>query len=288
MWVHIVAPRVAHAEDTVATLAKTLSSDGSEKQRLAAVLALSQLNDRSAMKPLVAALQDKSNRVRAAASAALGKLGHRATIPALREASEDSDELVRKQASLALIAVAKANNMELPTATPAANLANTRTATRPGFGKNPRALAARPELFIQLATATDDTAGKADAQTRKMHGEALRTAMTQALRSSPLVSFEAADATRLGLASRQLDISVTKLAATTVGAQVEVEAQLRLSISDGKGKILSFVSGGAKLQVAKRLYDPKNLPQLRKDALDSAVQGLRDKLLEHLRRSTQS
>ena len=64
---------------------------------------------------------------------------------------------------------------------------------------------------------------------------------------------------------------------------MEIEAELRLAISDDKGKMLSFLSGGAKIQVPKRTFDAKYLPNLRKEALENAMRGMFDKLLKHLR-----
>ena len=47
--------------------------------------------------------------------------------------------------------------------------------------------------------------------------------------------------------------------------------------------MLSFLSGGAKVQVPKRTFDAKYLPNLRKEALENAMRGMFDKLLAHLR-----
>ena len=76
---------------------------------------------------------------------------------------------------------------------------------------------------------------------------------------------------------------MTRLDVVTTAAAVEVEAQLRLAISDDSGKMLSFLSGGAKVQVANQAFDPRSLPGLRRTALDNAMRGMFDKLLAHLR-----
>ena len=72
------------------------------------------------------------------------------------------------------------------------------------------------------------------------------------------------------------------------GAFVEVEAQVRLAISNDAGKMIAFVSGGAKMQVPRRGYDATYLPQLRRDAIENAVRGLFTKLIDQLRRSLTS
>ena len=60
------------------------------------------------------------------------------------------------------------------------------------------------------------------------------------------------------------------------------------AISNDAGKMISFVSGGAKMQVPRRGYDASYLPQLRRDAIENAVRGLFTKLIDQLRRSLTS
>jgi len=67
---------------------------------------------------------------------------------------------------------------------------------------------------------------------------------------------------------------------------MEVEAELRLAISDDKGKLISFLSGGAKVQIPVAKYKPRFLPTMRKDALEGAMKGMFDKLIVHLRQMT--
>jgi hypothetical protein len=76
------------------------------------------------------------------------------------------------------------------------------------------------------------------------------------------------------------------LEVTQTGNYVEVAADLRLAISDNKGKLLSFLSGGAKIQVPKTKFKPQFLPNMRKEAIEGALSGLFDKLLVHLRQIT--
>jgi hypothetical protein len=275
-----VAPaRAAHAEDRIAELPPTLSSS-SEKARLAATVALGNLGDRRAMKPLVTALSDASPQIRVVAAAALGKIGHRAALPALKSAAtDDADEKVRKSAHDAATSVARAN--QLPSPFPAEEAAATRG--RPGFGKQPRALESAPDLYVLVHSSADDSPGKADKPTRKENAGIIRQTLVDKCNSNPVVTTAATDAKRLGLDARQIDLSVVKMDVATVGGMVEVDAELRLAISDSHGKILSFLSGGAKVQVPKHKFDARYLPRLRREALENAVHGLFDKLLAHLR-----
>ena len=273
------APRAAQAEDRVGELSQTLSSS-SEKARLAAAVALGNLEDRRAMKPLVTALADPSPQIRAVAAAALGKLGHKGSLPALRSAAvDDVDTKVRRSARDAAIAVAKTNGLPSPWPEPGTST----QPGQPGFGSKPRALGSAPDVYVLVNSTIDDSPGQADKATRKEHADILRRTVVDHCNSNPVVTTMAAEAKRHGLAARHLDLSVVKMEVATVGEIVEVDAHLRLAISDGNGKMLSFLSGGAKLQVPKHKFDPRYLPRMRREALENAVRGMFDKLVAHLR-----
>jgi hypothetical protein len=284
----------AHADSgRVAELAKSLSSS-SEKTRIAAVAALGRLEDKAALKPLVGALHDPNAQVRAIAAASLGKLGHKAALPALKSAAEeDPDPKVQKHAREAAIAVAKTNKLPdpWPKAERVAESAQARTSKAggiAGFGRQAHAVESHPDLYVKINSAADDSPGSADKPTRKMHGDILKETLQKSFTSTPLVTMTAEDAERWGLDPRNLDLSVTKLDVAQSGVYIEVEAQLRLAISDDNGKMLSFLSGGAKVQVPKRTFNAKYLPNLRKEALENAMRGMFDKLLAHLRDKSQS
>jgi hypothetical protein len=277
----------AHA-DSVSELTNMLSSS-SDKARISAVVSLARLNDRAALKPLVTALHDPNAQVRALAATALGRLGHKAALPALKAATEDPDDTVRTRAKDAAILVAKANKLpdpfpkEVP-ATPDLESAQARkSGGRAGFGRQAHAVENHPDLYVTINTSADDSPGKADKAARKVHSDILRQTLSDSFKSQPMVTTLATDAQKWGLDPRHLDLSVTKLEVMQTGAMIEIEAQLRLAISDDDGKLLSFLSGGAKVQVPKRTFDTKYLPNLRKEAIENAARGLFDKLLAHLR-----
>jgi hypothetical protein len=271
----LAPPGVARAEDRIVELSETLASS-SEKVRLSAVLALSKLGDRRAMKPLVGALADTSPQIRLVAAAALGKLGHPGSLPALKAAAnDDADPKVRATARDAALAVAKANQIPPPWEEPA--------------GKSQPAAAViaassvQPALYVLVNSSADDSPGTADKPTRKANADIVRQTLVDQCRSNPIITTAATDAKRLGLDPRNIDLSVVRMEVSTVGAMIEVNAQLRLAISDGRGKMLSFLSGGARVQVPKHRYDERYLPNLRREALESAMRGMFDALLAHLR-----
>lgn len=277
------APARADEAERIAQLSATLGDGHTERERIAAVTALARITSKTALRPLVDALRDPSATVRGIAAAGLGKLGHRAALPALRQAQGDADPVVQKRAAEAIVLVCAANNLPVETGAGAAT-----AKAKPGFGNQPRAVAPRPDLYVVIKSSSDDSPGKHDKKARKVHADALRATMTTELSSANLVTLTAADAKKYGLDARNLDISLVGLEFRQDGAFVEVEAQVRLAISNDAGKMISFVSGGAKMQVPRRGYDASYLPQLRKDAIENAVRGIFTKLIDQLRRSLTS
>jgi hypothetical protein len=272
--------------DQIDELTQMLSSS-SDKTRISAVVSLARLGDKRTLKPLVTALHDPNAQVRAIAATALGHLGHKAALPALRSAAtDDTDDSVRQHARDAAIAVAKINHLasELP-----AQLVEAKSAPHgSGFGRSPHAVSDAPDLYVVIKSSSDDSPGKADKNVRKNHADFLRQTLLDSFRAAPQVTMIDTEAQRWGLDARHIDLSVVKLDLTQPPGYVQVEAELRLAISDETGKMLSFLSGGAKVQVPRSKFNATFLPEMRKEALESAMRGMFDKLLAHLRQTSQS
>ncbi|CAN5797380.1 hypothetical protein BH11MYX2_BH11MYX2_05370 [soil metagenome] len=287
-----LARGTALADVRVDELTQSMQSS-SAKTRIASVTALGRLEDKAALRPLVDALHDPNSQVRVIAAASLGKLGHKAALPALHTTAEDdSDATVKKTAREAAITIAKAN--DLPNPFPAAalpskpSLAARKSGGTAGFGRQAHAVEGHPNLFVLINSTTDDSPSKLDKTARKGNADLLRETLSSSFKNAALVTTVAADAQRWGLDPRHLDVSVIKLDVAQAGSYIEVEAQLRLAISDDNGKMLSFLSGGAKVQVPKGTFNAKYLPQMRKEALENAMRGMFDKLLAQLRDKSQS
>jgi hypothetical protein len=270
----------AHAEDRVAALSQMLGS-ASEKTRLSAVLALAKLGEPRVDKPLIRALRDPSPRVRGVAATALGRLDCAAALPTLRLlAHNDGDPDVRKAASTAAMKIHAPSRSGERGDGEAAARRSAAGAERPGhatFTAEPHA-----DLYVRINSSNDESPGTSDASTRKLHAEILRRTLSDRLRSDASITSNPADAERWSLDERHLDVSVTRLAMTRAGEIVEVEAQLRIAISDDSGRMLSLLAGGAKVQVPPGSFDPRQLPALRREALDNAMRGMFDKLSAQL------
>jgi hypothetical protein len=276
----------ARAGDNVTELSKLLASSSNEKTRLAAVVALAKLGDKRALKPLVTALADPSPKIRAVAAVGLGRLGHKAALPSLKNAAnDDADDEVRSRAKDAAIAVARTNQLPNPFASEGtvANTAPAPKRARAGFGTQPHALESRPDLYIVIKASNDDSPGTADKATRKSNAEIIKNALASQCRNAPNVTSVSSEADHYGLPIRVIDLSIVKMEVNTVGSQVVVSAQLRVAVSDGQGKMLSFLSNAAELPVSKSSFHPRLLPGLRKQLLETAMNGMFDKLVAHLR-----
>ena len=267
------------AGDRISDLTTMLASS-SEKTRLSAAVSLARLADKRTMKPLVGALKDANPQVRAVAATALGKLAHQAAYPALKNAATgDTDATVRQAAHEAAIAVAKANNIKDELTDPPAVAAKTTS----GFGHSPHAVEDKPDLFVTVKGTNDDSPGNKDKASRKANAEILKTVLSDELKAAPAVTTTATDAQRWGLDQRTIDVSIVKMETAQSNGMMEVATELRLAVSDQKGRLLSFLSGGAKVQIPLAKYQAKFLPNMKRDAIVGAMKGMMDKLLAHLR-----
>jgi len=276
------------AEDRVAALTRMLGSS-SEKTRLSAVLALAKLGEPRVDKPLLRALRDPSPRVRGVAATALGRLDCSAALPTLRLlANSDDDPDVRQAATTAAMKIhpARPGRPERPEYGNEGDAAARRTSAggeRPGhatFAAEPHA-----DLYVRINSANDESPGTSDPTTRRLHADIIKRALSDRLHADASITSSQADAQRWSLDERHIDLSVTKLAASRAGNIIEVEAELRVAISDVSGRMLSVMSGGAKVQVPPGTFDARQLPALRKEALDNAMRGMLDKLLAQLHAS---
>jgi HEAT repeat protein len=287
--VAMVAPTASRAEDRVAALTRMLASS-SDKTRLSAVLALAKLGEPRVEKPLIHALHDPSPRVRGVAAVALGRLASEAALSTLRGlARDDADPDVRKAADTAAMKIGAAHPAD-SAAHPAdrAARAEGEMARRPPPGGERHAsysVEPHPDLYVLVNSAADESPGAADAATRRLHAGIIKRTLLEQLRSDASITSVASEAQRWSLEARHVDLSVTRLAATRAGPLVEIAAELRIAISDDSGRMLSILSGGAKVQIPADKFDARYLPTLRKDALDNAMRGMVGKLVTQLRDS---
>jgi hypothetical protein len=71
-----------------------------------------------------------------------------------------------------------------------------------------------------------------------------------------------------------LDIVVSPIELVSSTAEVTLAANVRVMISDDRGKMSSVVSGGATVHVQRGQYKTMQLPSYRRDALEEAIAGI--------------
>ena len=274
----------AHA-DRVSDLSKRLTKSSSDKVRIAAAVSLGRLHDERALKPLVKALRDDNNVVRALAASALGGLGDSRALPALRRVSLDKDKTVRKRATQAIGLIRKStshaagrkNNSYMVKSRPI-RAAHYRVQGQ----ESPRLSKRNPDLFVSIRTAADDSKGRFTKKQRKARAARMRTLMTSELGSAKRLTINTAIAEDLKLPVYAVDLSIARLQRVVNGPWIEVECELRVAISNERGKMISFLTGGAKVQVPKRAFRKQFEVNMRKEALENAVKSVHQDLVRYL------
>lgn len=83
---------------------------------------------------------------------------------------------------------------------------------------------------------------------------------------------------------RKIDVGVVRLADDAAAGEVSVTAELRLSISDTKGRIVSVLTGSSKVSVEARTYRAARLPGMKREALIAATQAMVPRLRAHFKK----
>ncbi len=270
--------------DRLGDLSQRLSKSKSDKARVAAAVSLGRLKDKRALKPLVTALRDKNKSVRAVAASALGGLGDSRALPALRRATLDKDKTVRKRATVAIGVIRK----EAGSSAESSNRYNLKSRKirdahyRVDGQESPRMSPRKPDLFVTVRASADQAPGKATKKERKARSEVMRTLMLAELSNAKRLTTSASIAEDLDLPYYGVDISITRLQRVVNGPWIELECELRVAISNERGKMISFLTGGAKVQVPKRSFRKQFETNMRKEALENAVKSVHSDLVRYL------
>jgi hypothetical protein len=120
---------------------------------------------------------------------------------------------------------------------------------------------------------------------RKHRAEQMKTLLSRELDATPEITTDERVAKKLRIAHYNLDASIMRFGRRVQGGMVEIECEIRVAISDQRGKMLSFMTGSAKVQVPRRSFKTRYLPRLHLEALENAVKGVHQDLLPQLRRN---
>jgi hypothetical protein len=247
--------------DQIDTLARAANGDSSEKARIAAVVALGRLGDPRTYDPLLRALEDQSPVVRGVAASALGHLGDARAVPSLMHALDDDDARVRERAREA-IAVLRAEHRPPPAAEPIP----TRARFAPREAPRRRAVVVAVNRMGHKAPSSGHLVGR-------MHD-----LVVNQLATAPGVSVTPPG----NGAELVVDGAITRLSRDVRGPYLEITCEVRLTVSNASGSLLSIVSGGATVQASRNTRTGEAI--LQTEALDNAVRGVQPNLLGFLAR----
>jgi len=269
-------------DEAISKLAQTLTTAKADKARLSAAVALGELRDKRALRPLVRALGDDNKTVRAVAATSLGLLGDETALPALKRATQDKHKTVRQSA---VEAIAKIRSTSTVTSRTSRTRNQERLASyRIPARERPLIPAHKPAVYIVLKSTADDS--KATKKDVRVTREArMKRVMTSTLSGTPGVTVNAELADELKLPPYYIDLSILDFTRRESGPYVEIECSLRVAVSNKRGKMLSVMTGGAKVQVPRRTFRARYEAQMRLEALDSAVQGIHHDVVTYLQKN---
>lgn len=257
--VGLLAPSRAWG-DKVDELSRILDGQRGEKAKIAAAIGLGNLADPRGVPALIRALSDGSPVVRSLAAGALGHIGDEIALPALERALSDEKEGVRRRARDAISAIKRSPMADDPILTKARFI--------PKETPRARALVVVSSMGVKSPRAGRDLS-------HKLHAMVVRE-----LEHANDVTLDPGAGARL---QRFLvDGSITRLTRQENGPWIEVTCEVKLTISDGRGSILSIVSGGATVQTARGSWRIGMEAGLQEEALENAVRGAQRNLLSFL------
>lgn len=275
------APHRAHA-DRVDDLSVTLETDKSDKARIAAAVGLGRLADSRGVPALIRALTDENATVRGVACSALGHIGDARAIPALEKTLADESEAVRSRARDALVLLRERHAREsgggaVDTATSTRRRSTPKESARAAYDE------AEPKLFVVVQTASNRTTNGG-----KPLGLKMKEVMLAALAHSPEVTLDAAVGKNNKLKQFTIDGAITQLKRIESGKWVEVFCEVKITVSNEKGRMVGIVTGTATLQLAKSAYRNTMEKNLLVEAMENAVNGAHQNLLGYLARQLAS
>jgi hypothetical protein len=263
--------------ERVHDLTRALVQGRSVKARVSAAAELDRLRDPRALRALIQALSDRSFLVRQRAAIALGHLGDSTALPALERARRDPRRAVRREVIAAIDLIRERQRA----------LAGRSAASRDarGLASYPRPAPHADQIHVMLKSASDKSEG-APAAVRQTRARRMRSLMVDQIERSKEVMLVPSVSADSSIDPYSIDLTVVKLEQVERGTNVEVECAIRVAISTREGKMLSVLTGGAKVQVPRGTFREQFLPQLRGEALEGAVRSVHRDMVAYLVKST--
>lgn len=135
--------------------------------------------------------------------------------------------------------------------------------------------AAPGTLAVMIASSSDTSPGVLDAHARTEHGAIVRRALRDVLRRA------GAEVRLTGSGARRLDVAVVAWRVLPAAQQTEVAVEIRVIVNDERGRMISIVTGRAKVSAP----GSAKLAELREEAIAEAIRGIAPTLQTQLARN---
>lgn len=106
--------------------------------------------------------------------------------------------------------------------------------------------------------------------------------MVRDLQASPMITLELDEAVALGLRRFTVDAIIEELDRRVRGPWVYIECELRVTVTDQRGKILSLLTNSSAVRVPRKDFRREYEVLLQRDALEGAAQGINRDLIAFL------
>lgn len=146
-----------------------------------------------------------------------------------------------------------------------------------------RAIAKRaPKLYVVLDSVADLSARSAPTAERRERATSMRALLLEELQASPSITMAAEQARELHIPRFTVDASIDRVEQRVRGNSIEIACELRVAVTDERGKMLFFLSNGAAVRVPLVGFRDEFAAPLQRDALEGAARELNQDLVSRL------
>ncbi len=142
--------------------------------------------------------------------------------------------------------------------------------------------AGAPSVYVRLETVADRSARAVPKARRESRANNVRELMVRDLQASPMITLELDEAEALGLRRFTVDAIIEGLDRRVRGPWVYIECELRVTVTDQRGKILSLLTNSSAVRVPRKDFRREYEVLLQRDALEGAAQGINRDLIAFL------
>jgi len=110
----------------------------------------------------------------------------------------------------------------------------------------------------------------------------MRALMVEDLQGATTITLAVDRAESLGIPRFTVDASIERMERRVRGSSVEILCELRVVVTDHRGKMLFFLTNGSAVRVPRKGFRREFEPLLQRDALEGAARGLNEDLITRI------